>query len=1147
MHEVTRGGYLAVLNGTRMLWLAAAFAALIVWLAADRMAATPVTASQAPTDIDSTSPAQDTRGDVVSAGDSATRAAADARRLEQPQTEDIFVVEGRVLLDRRRTGDDLTVQAYPGTAADRLGILAGLAATGSNAGRIRPTGMVRCEGEPMASTRIDSDGHFVLRTPQPYLRICIDDDFYALAAPEVVHVPSSRRKTTVLLTPYLGALVSGRLLGAGHEDIRDVRLQVLPDLFALISRPGDALGIMQRDEGWRTTPDAFARFRFRAVMPGAPVRLFANTDESAGETMLPQLEPGEQSDAVLTMRPACRLMVRVRANDGHPVEAASVLVHRQTQGDLTGRSSRSSVRTDAAGLASIQGLLPGTYQVAVRKRGLRPAGTQIVLPATQPAELQMVRGQVVAGIVLDPDGMPVEAAVVDIVEAMDTPMLGDLSLQMGDDILEQAAKGGVATDASGHFELTGTPEDTAFHVVASHPDHAGGIAQEVAPGTRDLVIRLHHPATVGGRVLDGATGHPITRFQLKLSTSMFLIMERPVVHNVNEDDDGRFTLTGVRAGSYELTILAEGHGPERVDVVLEAGQSLDLGEIRMHAEAKISGRVVDQDGRPIEAASVQRAQGGLRGNPVLQLFLGNSNRARTDAEGRFQLEGLHPGTLRLSAAADGFATVTCDRLELTAGQHLRDLVLTLDHGGTIQGRVLVDSSSDADRFAILAQELTTQRTYQTTPGPDGTFRLQNVDPGRYQIQAMHPQALQAMQPDPGKLAAGGRVDVAALISAISEHSVSHRCMVRSGQTTDVILDATDLQSGLQLTLEIRLGGDPLASGILEATDQHGRVRTAVVTHGIAQIGALQPGPLRVQVRSGITLSPVGNATEVEIPAGTDRHRTQIKLPTGSIHGDVVDASSGAPLAGIAVHLRSDRRDADDLLGVCLTDTSGRFAFHGLAAGSFGLSTSELFGQGRNAASRIDGITLQDGVALEGLRLRTQPAGSLDVRVLSPEGLPVVGAVVVAMDESGLPLGQSALAFTDRDGMARLGGLAEGQIHVAARGEQFSPAVSPQITSVAGQAHEVLLQLDRGPDVTLQVVATDGSPLVGATVCARTSGSGWIPHLLLQQRTGDRGTYDLGRLRPGRWEFRIQHQVTGAFTIQRDIRPGRTARVVAAPN
>ena len=125
-------------------------------------------------------------------------------------------------------------------------------------------------------------------------------------------------------------------------------------------------------------------------------------------------------------------------------------------------------------------VLPGALRLGPVRASDAVARTAV--PTGTGLRLTLGRGGAVEGVVLDPEGTPLEAARVAPMGALDVPMIGDVSGQIGLDLLANGTRDGVTTDADGRFRLTGLHGEAPFHVVATHDDYSPGIARKVRVG-----------------------------------------------------------------------------------------------------------------------------------------------------------------------------------------------------------------------------------------------------------------------------------------------------------------------------------------------------------------------------------------------------------------------------------------------------------------------------------------------------------------------------------------------------------------------------------------------------------------------------------------------------------------------------------------
>jgi protocatechuate 3,4-dioxygenase beta subunit len=721
--------------------------------------------------------------------------------------------------------------------------------------------------------------------------------------------------------------------------------------------------------------------------------------------------------------------------------------------------------------------------------------------------------------------------------------------QLGVDLLAHAADDGTPTDAEGRFTLTGIEGNDEFHVVAVHADFAAGIARNVRAGATDVRVELAAPARVTGRAVADEDGEPLPAFVVELQTTMFMVVQRPVrSETVTGAVDGAFAIEAVPPGSYSLVARAEGRSEAKTQLTVAPGAAVAARELRLPRGATVRGSVRGDDGAPVARALVRPGRGGMLDNPILAMMQGSDDSAFSDERGRFELGGLPPGRLQLCASARGWADGKSPRVVLEAGAILEGVEIVLDHGGSVKGVLRVGPGDRAEDFAVMAQEVVSQGTASCTPAADGSFRIDDLEPGRYQVQAMHPVVLSAMRGPQPDLRPGRSFDFKGMMSTITENIVSQRCVVRAGETTEVELDASELGAGTRVTLRVRIGGQPLREGVVEATlVADGRLRTGFLTDGVTTLGALQPGPLRVQVRAGMTLAPVGGLQDVEIPPGRGDHTVTIDLPGGELRGRVVDMRTGNPLEAVLVRLLKGEAADDDLLGSAITDGRGEFAFRALEPGTYGLVAADalLRRDEASAASRADGIRVAAGESVAGIELRAQPAAGVTVLVTDDANTPLPGAMLAAVDAEGRPLGFS-LGISGQDGRAHLGGLPRGRMRVVGRAPGLAPDATDLVDLTAGASIDLQLRLRRGTRVVLDALARDGRPLPGADVTARCGSGPWFPAMLLVEGRGAGGRLELGRLAPGDWEFRVAHPAVGAFTVRRAVGDGATVTILATP-
>jgi hypothetical protein len=282
--------------------------------------------------------------------------------------------------------------------------------------------------------------------------------------------------------------------------------------------------------------------------------------------------------------------------------------------------------------------------------------------------------------------------------------------------------------------------------------------------------------------------------------------------------------------------------------------------------------------------------------------------------------------------------------------------------------------------------------HEATSGPDGVAMVAGLEPGRWFVSVRFADSTRMVDVQ----ILGGRVTEVALPAPTGRAAVVG--LVRDASRGPL--------PGVRVTLT---SGDSLYRDFFSATtDGTGRYR----------IAGVPPGTYAVGVSGGAILR--GPLAEVVVPtAGAIEHDILIGFP--SLEGIVLDAATGRPVAGARVG--AQRSGTFRNAAGATTQTDGTFRLFDLGPGTYRLSVAKD-GYGREY--------LKVAVPFEAGRLvvKLEPAATLRIRVLRPDGKPCVGLIILAINpKDGKPKGRGTAVTADKDGRAAFRQILPGQYEI----------------------------------------------------------------------------------------------------------------------
>ena len=427
--------------------------------------------------------------------------------------------------------------------------------------------------------------------------------------------------------------------------------------------------------------------------------------------------------------------------------------------------------TDERGDVTIE--IPGAGRtVRVSKAGYVPRAVQLDR-AVDAVDVKLARGAAITGRLVDSFGAPVAGRPVRVTEKVDTSPRAYQSMtnDLGEYRVGALPEGTFAvTLGSGSAGTSAGPDAIEHTVTVRRGDDVGGIDFTVSQVTctKKAVVGNAAPArtgdgngSIGGRVLSTA-GRPVP------CVEVVAYRGTNRAATATTDAEGRYALTGLRAGAYPIEFKRDGYvavhwgqqqrGSPGRPVALRNGQQLNDVDIMLPHGGAITGTLLDEFLEPVENVTVRALE--LRGDEDRLMAVGTAS-AQTDDRGRYRLFGLLPGRyiIASAAAADpadprtgkGYAPAYFPGVTDIASARAVDVFEEQDRGWvdfprepvrvvTVTGTALNSRNEPVtDRVVLVASQRSGAVISDTqgaeVTGPDGTFTIPNVPPGDYVVQA----------------------------------------------------------------------------------------------------------------------------------------------------------------------------------------------------------------------------------------------------------------------------------------------------------------------------------------------------------------------------------------------------------------------------
>jgi RNA polymerase sigma factor (sigma-70 family) len=392
--------------------------------------------------------------------------------------------------------------------------------------------------------------------------------------------------------------------------------------------------------------------------------------------------------------------------EGRPIAGARVA----RGSDLRGQANVREATTDADGRFVIGGIPAGALVLTAQAPGHAPdLKTMTAEPGLAPAEFWLESGHTIRGRIVDAHDKPIAGAPV----AADQ-WRGHHSLRWS-----------TRTDAEGRFRWDDAPADVVL-IDLGELGFKGKRFYRAVPDAPEWTVPMRRPLRVRGRVTDAETGRPVKPFTL---------VPGHAFNNTDQagwDNDETQEIPGL---SY--------------DVLLSTTSPLRL--VRIEADGylpAVSRPMKDDEEEVVLHFALYREP-----TPYLPLSTHWNGYAMTDAEGRFHFDRIVPGEVQVSRLIP-FGATSYGGGSPSAGMDIAPgATAQLSLGGTgrpIVGKAVVPAEFAERRDwtfgpcylrrkpteADLKVPVPFRRpvgSYVFAVDPDGSFRLEGIGAGAYQI------------------------------------------------------------------------------------------------------------------------------------------------------------------------------------------------------------------------------------------------------------------------------------------------------------------------------------------------------------------------------------------------------------------------------